>query len=98
MSELISVQGDPNSHINGELLANNNSGKFFINGKKVVYLNSNSDPDLLCIPIGPPHCNPESIGHSNKVFSEGIPIHRNNDARICGATTIVLGNTKVFSG
>lgn len=98
MSELISVLGDPNSHGAGELNASNNNGKFFINGIKVVYMNSSSNPDSLCLPFGPPHCDPVSIGHSEKIFSEGIAIHRNNDSRICGAVTLVSGQSKVFAG
>lgn len=98
MSELISVLGSKNSHGNGGLLASNNSGKFFIGGAKVVYVGSSSAPDDLCIPIGPPHCDPVSTTGSTKVFSEGIAIHRNNDLRVCGATTIVTEHSKVYSG
>lgn len=95
---LISVLGDPNSHGAGSLLADNNSGKLFIGGIKVVYQNSHSGPDALCIPIGPPHCDPFATGHSSTVYSEGIPIHRDGDSRVCGASTIVSGQSTVYSG
>lgn len=98
MGELVSVMGDPNTHGAGDLLADNNSGKLFIGGTKVVYLSSAANPDALCIPIGPPHCDPFATGHSATVFSEGIPIHRNNDGRICGAVTVVSGQSTVFCG
>jgi uncharacterized Zn-binding protein involved in type VI secretion len=93
MGELVSVQGDENSHVGGALHASNNSGKVWINGKKVVYINSTADGDLLHPP--PPT---DSLTGSSKVFCEGIPIHRNNDLRVCGATTVVTGQTKVFAG
>ncbi len=98
MSELVAIMGDPNSHGNGQLLASNNTGKVFIGGIKVVYVGSSASPDDLCIPIGPPHCDPVSTGGSSKVTCEGIAIHRNNDSRVCGAVTVVTGNTKVFAG
>lgn len=98
MGELVSVQGDPNTHKNGQLLADNNSGKLFIGGIKVVYQGSNAIPDDLCLLDGPPHCNPFATGHSPTIFCEGIPIHRNNDSRICGAVTVVGGQSTVFAG
>jgi hypothetical protein len=98
MGELVSVLDDPNDHGSGLLDASNNSGKVFINGKKVVYKNSSSRPDDLCIPLGGDHCTPSSLGSSSKVFGEGIEFHRNNDSRTCGAVTIASGQSKVFCG
>lgn len=92
MSELISVLGDKNSHNNGSLLASNNSGKVFIGGIKVVYVGSSATPDDL------DHPNPSAATGSGKVFAEGNKIHRNNDLRDCGASTIVSGQSKVFAG
>lgn len=98
MAELIAVLGSNNSDGGGPLLADNNSGKFFIGGIKVVYLGSHASPDALCIPVGPPHCDPYATTASSKVFSEGIAVHRNNDSRVCGASTIVAEQSKVFAG
>lgn len=95
---LVSVLGDINTDGGGDLLADNNSGKLFIGGIKVVYQNSHANPDPLCFIVGPPHCDPFATGHSATVFSEGIPIHRNGDSRVCDATTIVSGQSSVFSG
>jgi uncharacterized Zn-binding protein involved in type VI secretion len=97
MSKLIAVFGDKNTHGDGDLLASNNSGKVFINGLKVVYVGSDALPDLLC-PDDPIHCNPLSTTGSSKVFCEGIAVHRQDDLRICLATTIVSNQSKVFAG
>ena len=64
---LIAVDKDPNTHGGGNLLANCN--KVFINGKMVVnHTPDNADPDSLCAPIGPPHCNPYTTQGSPDVF------------------------------
>lgn len=93
MGRLIAVFGDKNSHNGGELLASNNTGKIFINGKKVVYRESEALPD----PMHPPSETKAASG-SFLVFGEGEAIHRDGDNRYCGATTIVEGQTKVFAG
>ena len=95
---LISVFGDINTHGAGELLASNNTGKVFIGGKKVVYINSDASPDDLCPIAGGDHCNPKSESGSSKVSAQGIAIHRHGDSRNCGATTIVIGQSKVTCG
>jgi len=95
---LIAVLGDPNTHGNGGLDASNNSGKFFVNGRKVVYLGSTAQPDDLCIPLGGAHCAPSATSASSKVFSEGIAVHRHGDSRACGATTVVTNQSKVYVG
>jgi len=43
--QLVSVQGDPNTHIKGELLADVGSGTLFVNGKLVVLDGSGAKPD-----------------------------------------------------
>lgn len=96
--KLVSVIGDPNTDGGGSLNASNNTGKVFVNGLKVVYLNSTAQPDSLCIVFGGDHCQPFASSASSKVFGEGIAIHRNDDMRACGASTIVIGNTKVYAG
>lgn len=98
MAELIAVMGSTNTHVLGDLSADNNSGKVFIGGIKVVYVGSHAAPDLLCFTVGPPHCDPVATTGSTKVFGEGIAIHRHNDGRICGASTVVNEQSKVFAG
>lgn len=95
---LVSVFDDPNTHGNGQLDASNNTGKVFINGKKVVYLNSTARPDDLCLPLGGLHCTPFATSASSKFFCEGIAVHRHGDSRACGATTVVTQQSKVHSG
>ncbi len=94
MAELIAVKGDKCSHGDGDLQADNNSGKIFIAGKKVVYKASQADPD------GQDHAGSADAaeGSSSKVYGEGKLIHRNKDLRACGGETIVSGNTKVYCG
>jgi hypothetical protein len=62
--ELIAVDGDPNTHGGGGLIAAN--ANVYIEGKLAVnHTPENSAPDSLCVPLGPPHCNPQT--------SEGSP-------------------------
>lgn len=98
MSELVAVAGSTNSHGLGGLLADNNTGKVFIGGAKVVYLGSHAVADILCFDEGGPHCDPIATTASSKVFCEGIAVHRNGDGRLCSATTVVGEQTKVYAG
>lgn len=68
---LASVQGDPNTHGGGALGATVNDGTVFVNNIKLVLRGSSASPDSLCVPLGPPHCNPKSVGASGDVFACG---------------------------
>lgn len=94
MTELVSVFGDPNTHTDGELLADNNSDKLFIEGKKVNLIGSNALVDGL----GHSGAADAAATGTDKFYVSGIKVHRNNDSRVCGALTVVTGQTKVFSG
>jgi uncharacterized Zn-binding protein involved in type VI secretion len=94
---LIAVEGDPNTHSGGELIAAN-TGTIYINGKKVIEHSDPANPDALCIPIGAPHCNPATSNGSSTVFVYGNPIHRQDDSRVCGATTVVTNQSTVYAG
>ena len=61
---LASVEGDPNTHKKGELLATMNDGSIFINNKKVVMKGSESKPDLL-------HLKSKAVGASSNVYASG---------------------------
>lgn len=64
---LVAVQGDPNTHLRGELTPINNG--VYINYKIVVNnAPTNSLPDELCLRVGPPHCNPMTVQGSTNVF------------------------------
>jgi uncharacterized Zn-binding protein involved in type VI secretion len=95
MSELWAVEGDPNTHGGGGLIPSNPK-TVFVEGKNVIEVSDPAFPDSFC-PI-PPHCNPASISGSSTVFVYGNPVHRHGDNRICGATTIVSGQSTVFVG
>lgn len=68
---LAAVQNDPNTHANGELLADVNPGTVFFGGLLVVLEGSSAQPDRLCPPLGPPHCNPKAAQSSGNVFVGG---------------------------
>lgn len=62
--KLVSVEGDTCSHGGGALKASNNTGVWYINGKKVVYNNSSASPDLLG------HPNPKAASGSSDGWAE----------------------------
>lgn len=69
--QLWAVDGDPNSHGGGGLIPGG-GGEVYIEGKKVIVnAADNANPDALCIPIGPPHCNPATAAGSGDVYSGG---------------------------
>jgi len=62
---LVAIDGDPNTHGGGNLIAANN--KVYVNNKLVVNNTPESaEPDSLC-PIAP-HCEPVTAGGSPNVF------------------------------
>lgn len=65
--ELVSVDGDPNSHGGGALSAGSNG--VFINGKAVVnHSPDGAAADALCIPLGGAHCAPETAQGESTVI------------------------------
>lgn len=68
--KLCAVDGDPNTHGNGQLIA---SGTFVtIEGKRVVVNKPDqAAPDNLCPVPGGPHCNPMTAEGSTFVFCYG---------------------------
>lgn len=64
---LVSVNGDPNTHGDGALIAGSN--RVFVQGIAVVNNSADgSNPDALCIPLGGAHCAPVTAGGSPNVF------------------------------
>ncbi len=93
MGELVAVFGDQNSHGAGDLQASNNSDKVFIQGKRVVMIDSTA----LIDGSGHGVSLVNAATGSAKVFVQGIKVHRNNDTRYCGASTIVTNQSKVYA-
>lgn len=63
---LWSINGDPNTHGAGNLIAAVN--QVFIGGTMVVNLGDLAAPDGLCPIVGGPHCLPLAVGASSDVF------------------------------
>jgi hypothetical protein len=63
---LWSINGDPNSHGGGALVAATNN--VFIGGIAVCNNNESAAPDALCAPLGGAHCAPNAVGGSSNVF------------------------------
>jgi uncharacterized Zn-binding protein involved in type VI secretion len=93
---LIAVEGDENTHGGGALIAAGGSspGKVTINGKAVIVHPSPAQPDNFGHPA-PPTATAEG---SDKVLVYGLPVHRHDDLRECGARTIATGQSKVSVG
>jgi uncharacterized Zn-binding protein involved in type VI secretion len=93
---LIAVEGDENSHGGGALSATGGSSpqKVTIGGIPIIVHPSPAGPDDFLHPPPPT----DTAGGSSKVTAYGLPIHRHDDLRECGATTIVTKQTKVIAG
>ena len=63
------VDGDPNTDGSGGLIPSGSTVK--INGKNVIINSDHANPDDLCIPIGPPHCDPYATSGSGTVSCYG---------------------------
>jgi uncharacterized Zn-binding protein involved in type VI secretion len=100
MAELWAVVGDNNTDGGGDLTLSGDSSPstVYVNGIPVIVGITHANPDSSCIPAGPPHCDPYSTATSGTVFAYGKGAHRNNDARVCGATTVVTNESTVFVG
>jgi hypothetical protein len=103
---LVSVFNDPDSHGGGELNASTNPGKFFINGKKLVTRLSSAKSDSIHDGLGvaggsaagESTAATSAATASTKFFAFGKGVHRKDDLRFCNAKTIVVGQSKFFSG
>lgn len=68
--KLWAVDNDPNTHGSGGLIPS--GATVTIEGKLViVHAADSAQPDNLCIPIGPPHCNPLTAQGSSDVSAYG---------------------------
>jgi len=64
--KLASVNGDPDDHGAGALIAQ--CKNIYINGKLRVVVSNQAAPDSLCIPLGGAHCAPSATSGSPNVF------------------------------
>ena len=92
---LWAVVGDTNTDGGGDLTLSGDSstGTVFINSIAVIVGITDANADDLIIP---PHDDPQSSEFSGDVFAYSKGAHRNSDARVCGATTTVVGQGNVF--
>jgi hypothetical protein len=98
MTKLWAVDGDKNTHGDGDLIPNH-ANNVYVEGKLViVHGPDHSNPDALCIPVGPPHCDPMTDQGAPSTYAYGLPVHRQDDLRVCGATTVVTNESTVFVG
>lgn len=69
-NQLWAVQGDKNTHGEGALFPTTNPDSIYIEGKSIiVHGPDHAEPDDLCIPIGEPHCDPETAAGSGDTFA-----------------------------
>jgi hypothetical protein len=96
MTKLWAVDGDENSHGGGKLIVGGASAPATvkINGKSVIVHQSPAGPDDLGHPPPPT----DTANGSGTVSCYGAPVHRQDDLRECGATTIVSGQSTVKVG
>ena len=64
--KLWSINGDPNDHGDGNLIAATKN--VFIGGVGVVNVGDSASADGLCVPLGGDHCAPTATGGSPNVF------------------------------
>jgi uncharacterized Zn-binding protein involved in type VI secretion len=95
-NEYWAVEGDPNNHGNGQLIANLDSSPrtVKINNLYVIVVESEAEPDDFG------HIVPDvnAITGSGTVKCYGKPVHRQSDERRCGAITIAKGQKTVLVG
>ena len=63
--KLISVDGDPNTHIEGDLIASGTT--VFINNINVIVVGDTAEADQICPISGEPHCTPGATTGSGDV-------------------------------
>lgn len=98
MAELWAVDGDPNTDGGGGLTPAHGSTVKINNLAVIVNGPDHADPDDICPIAGPPHCDPMTSSGSGTVSCYGFPVHRKGDTRVCGATTVVVGQSTVKVG
>ena len=89
MSQAVARQGDTDSHGAGALISSVTS--VMVNGIPMSTVPDNAASDSLG------HSNPSASSGSATVKAGGRPVHRLNDSRSCGATT-VTASSNVFCG
>lgn len=93
ISNLIALVGDMNSHLSGELQVPPQT-KFKIAGKLVTTVDTVASADVAGHPTGATN----SATGSSKWNIQGKALHRHNDIRYCGASTVVTTQSKFTVG
>jgi len=83
----ITVNGQPNSHGAGSLIAGLQDF-VYIDSKLVCVVGDSASADGLCAPIGGSHCAPAASSGSALVYINNISVHRLGDSRTCGAVSV----------
>lgn len=68
--KLWAVKGDKNTHGGGDLINSGTTVKIN-NIEVIVHAADAASPDNLCIPVGPPHCSPDTAAGSDNVTCYG---------------------------
>ena len=97
MAELWAVEGDTNTDGGGGLNAGHGMTVFIEYKSVIVNGPDHADPDDSC-PVDEVHCDPMTSSGSGTVSCYGFPVHRKGDTRVCGATTVVVGQSTVKVG
>lgn len=93
---LVSVINDPNNEGLGNF--KDNGRNVLINNKPIIVVGDQANEDQVFIDTDEsPHDNPLAIIGSANVYVNNIPVHRKDDLRICGAITIVIGQSNVYA-
>lgn len=101
MPGLWSVDADPDSEGNGQLKATTGDSAtdtVRINNKFVIVGVTDALPDDQSTSDTDQHHNPQSQGNFPTVKAYGKPVHCDNDTRVCGAITSVVGQSTVYVG
>lgn len=71
--KLWSTRGDPNSHGSGGLINTTGSTVTIVGIPVIVHGPDRANPDNLCPPSGPPHCNPVTAQGATYTSCYGVP-------------------------
>ncbi len=59
-----------------------------VGGVEVAAVGDSASPDSLCPTLHGAHCSPSPTTGSTKLIIKGVAVHRVDDLRSCGGTTV----------
>lgn len=92
MNKPVALDGSINSHGSGEIHSTIKS--IIIEGKYITVVGDPASSDSNV----PPHSNTSPSTGSSTVFAQGKKVHRKDDERECGATTVEGYARSVYIG